>query len=192
LPLTAETKPSRPPDLENAVIGQAWVEKAEWFYGGVGFCGFNKRGGSGCSCWNCRFDVDHFGRSFAPEMDRYSVAVLDSSGNLILRVGKYGNVDDGLPLRIADRGLRNQDGGMGGAARGSGNPKSEIPNPRSIGGDEVALFYACFTATHTDRRLFIADVGNARILSVKLGYNSEECVALKTVKDHASNGGSSR
>ena len=57
------------------------------------------------------------------------------------------------------------------------------PSPRSIGGDEVALMYACYVATHTDRRLFIADAGNARIVSVKLGYHTEERVWLKDVPE---------
>jgi phosphoribosylformylglycinamidine synthase len=51
-------------------------------------------------------------------------------------------------------------------------------NPRSIGGDEVALFHAAYVGTHTDRRLFIADGGNQRIVSVKLGYHAEEHVPL--------------
>ena len=94
-------------------------------------------------------------------MDRYSVAVLDSAGNLILRVGQYGNVDDGKPLDLA-----------GGPAKA-----------RSIGGDEVALFHAPYLATHTDHRLFIADPGNARILSVKLDYHATEKVPLRQVPD---------
>ena len=49
---------------------------------------------------------------------------------------------------------------------------------RSIGGDEVALVYAPYVATDTDRRLFIADAGNARIVSVRLDYHATERVAL--------------
>ena len=48
-------------------------------------------------------------------------------------------------------------------------------------GDEVALFHGAYLATHTDRRLFIADPGNARVVSVKLGYHASERVALKDV-----------
>ena len=84
------------------------------------------------------------------------VAVLDSAGNLILRVGRCGNADDGKPL-IADGGS---------------------PAARSIGGDEVALFHALYVGVDTDRRLFIADQGNARIVSVKLGYYQSEKVPL--------------
>ena len=115
--------------------------------------------GGGCCCWNARFKLDHFARSFAPEPRHFTVAVLDSSGNLILRVGQYGNVDDGKPLHL-----------RGGPAR-----------PRAVGADEVALFHACYVATHTDRRLFIADAGNARLLSVKLDYHNSEKVALRQV-----------
>jgi hypothetical protein len=156
VPLSEETQPKRSRDLSGNYLS-GWVEGADWLYGGIGFAS------DGCICWNSRFDLDYFNRSFAPETAHYSVAVLDSSGNLILRIGKYGNVDDGKPLIL------------------EGGPA----NPRSIGGDEVGLFYAAYVASHTDRRLFIADAGNARILSVKLGYHAEEKVALKDVKDQA-------
>jgi len=154
VPLPDDAKPKRPPDVTGYTTG--WIEGAEWFYGGVGFSTPGK-----CVCWNSRFDLDYFNRSFAPEPLSFSVAVLDSSGNLILRIGNYGNVEDGVPLVK------------------QGGP----PGPRSIGGDEVALAHACYVATHTDRRLFIADAGNARIVSVKLDYHATERVALKEVED---------
>ncbi|MCX7590855.1 MAG: hypothetical protein N2255_04420, partial [Kiritimatiellae bacterium] len=135
VPLTASI--ARPADLLKNQT-RFWVEGAEWMYGGVGYCGKNAvEAGGHCACYNCRFALDYFGRSFAPEVRRFNVAVLDSNGNLILRIGKYGNVDDGKPL-IPD-----------------GGP----PHPRSIGGDEVALFHGAYLATLTDRRLFIADPG---------------------------------
>lgn len=128
-----EAKPPRPPEMAGI-----WVDGAEWFYPGVG----RTQWGMDCSCWNSRFTLDYFARSFAPEYDRYSVAVLDSAGNLVVRVGRYGNVDD------AD-----------------------------------GLFDACYVATQTDRRLFIADPGNNRILSVKLEYHVTERVFLKSVQE---------
>jgi hypothetical protein len=39
---------------------------------------------------------------------------------------------------------------------------------------------------HTDRRLFIADYGNYRILGVKLGFETEATLPLKGVPDRAS------
>jgi len=156
--LSPTNRPQRPPDLSN-LPGNAWVDGAEWFYGGVGWHGKNH--GLGCGCRNTRFALDYFGRSFAPEIDRYSVAVLDTNGSVILRVGQYGNVDDGKPL-IA-----------------KGGP----PSPRSIGGDETALMHGAYVATQTDRRLFVADIGNYRIVSVKLGYHATEKVMLKDVAE---------
>lgn len=160
IPLPAPEIPKREPDTAQGGWygtwhGKTWMSGAEWFYGGTGVVG------ASCSCYHTRFQIDTFARSFAPEPDVYSVAVLDSYGNLILRVGKYGNTDDGIPL-VAQK---------------------EIPNARSIGGDEVALFYPEYVGVDTDRRLFIADVGNARIVSVKLGYHSQEKILLKTIQD---------
>lgn len=47
-----------------------------------------------CSCEVGRFDVDGFGRVFYPDALRFSVEVLDSAGNRLLRFGRYGNMDD--------------------------------------------------------------------------------------------------
>jgi hypothetical protein len=163
IPVPLKERPKRPPDLRGggkSGLSLAWVEGAEWFYGGVGYTGEHyKNPAYGCDCCYSSFDLDYFARSFVPEVDHCSAAVLDSSGNLILRTGTYGNVEDGMPLV--------KDGGPA--------------NPRSIGGDEVALFYAPHLAVHTDRRLFLADLGNERIVSVELGYHSEEKVRLADV-----------
>jgi len=158
VPLPEDKRPKRPADLTRYGIGKAWIENAEWTYSGIGYGGFP----APCVCWHCRFALDDFARSFAPETDRYSVAVLDTNGNLILRLGRYGNVDDGVPL----------------------DPKGGPPNPRSIGGDEVALFHCAYPGVDTDRRLFLSDTGNGRILSVKLDYHANAVVALRDVKDN--------
>ncbi|MGQ9661614.1 MAG: hypothetical protein ACUVWX_04645 [Kiritimatiellia bacterium] len=134
VPLPNAERPRRPQEIVGYTSG--WVEGAEWLYGGVGFCT-----PGGCVCWNCRFDMDYFSRCFAPEPLRFSVAVLDAEGNLIMRVGKYGNVDDQQ-------------------------------------GEDVSLMHACYVATDTDRRLFIADAGNARIVSIGLCYATEEKISL--------------
>ncbi|MFT7639870.1 MAG: hypothetical protein ACI9G1_001608 [Pirellulaceae bacterium] len=157
LSVPLEPKPNRPPDLTRSPDGAIWIDGQQWLYGGVGFGGFNVgKGGGGCACWHARFALDNFGRSFAPEVDHFTVAVLDTAGNLILRVGQYGNVDDGIPLVKLNSTIQS----------------------RSIGGDETALFHAAYVATHTDRRLFISDAGNARIASVKLDYHASNVVPV--------------
>jgi hypothetical protein len=164
LKVNKATGPKRPFDITRGFAGKAWVEGADWMYGGVGYGGFNSaKGGGGCACWNARFALDLYARSFATELNRFRVAILDTNGNLITRIGKYGNVDDGVPLIK-----------QGGPAE-----------PRPVGGDEVALCHPSYLATHTDRRLFIADYGNYRILSVSLGYHAEDRTQLKDVPDQA-------
>jgi hypothetical protein len=128
----------------------------------MGYCGKNN---STCHCPKFQAAHDYFARSFVPETQHYSVAVLDAAGNLVMRIGDYGNVDDGVPL-VTDE-------------------KVKLWKPRGMGGDEVGLFYPAYLATHTDRRVFVNDPGNARIVSVKLGYHADHRTALKDVKDSA-------
>jgi hypothetical protein len=161
IPLPEDARPKRLPDCtEVDTCGSVWVENPCWIRGGVGFDGKRVK----CHCGSqSRPALDGFARSFLPEVDRYSVLVLDANGNEILRIGQYGNVEDGMPL------VR------------EGGP----PSPRSVGGDEVALMHAQMLAVESDRRLFISDLGNARIVSVKLEYRAQEKVALKDVPDGA-------
>lgn len=146
VPLEKAEYPKRPYDLQNL-----WIENYEWMYGGVGFAGFNAKGaGGGCACWFARFKLDYFARSIVPEPMQFSVGVLDSAGNLILKIGQYGNEDS-----------------MG--------KNSKEP----LGGDETGLFHPCFVATHSDRRIFISDIGNEKVISVKLKYTVDEILQFK-------------
>jgi hypothetical protein len=149
-------KPKKPTDVYGYYQDPAWVEGAEWMFGGVGYGGTWR-----CVCWNARFSLDYYARSFAPEPDRFSVVVLDSNGNVMLRIGKPGNIDDGVPL-IAD---------------------PYIKAPRSIGGDETAIMHACYVTVDTDKRLLIEDQGNRKITSVKINYYTDEKFSLKDVLD---------
>lgn len=160
IPLPDNLRPKRPPDLVQVDAGgSVWIDEGGyWIRGGVGFDGKRVK----CHCASqSRPGFDYFARSFLPEPDRYSVLVIDANNNEIIRIGHYGNVDDGVPL------IR------------EGGP----PNPQSIGGDEVALMHPQMLAVESDRRLFIGDLGNARIASVLLGYHAEAKVALKDVPD---------
>lgn len=163
LPLEKDALPKRPPDIKGGPYGSAWIERAEWVHGGVGSAAkWIPFAGGGCWCEHSAMVLDEFARTFVPENDTYHIAVLDANGNLILRIGKYGNIDDGMPLI--------KEGGP--------------PNPRSISGDEVALFLPRFCATDTDKRLFVSDAGhNCSILSVKLGYHAEERIPLGKIPD---------
>lgn len=148
IPLPVDQAPKKPKPVH-----QMWIENHEWTYGGVGLAGFNSKvSGGGCACWFARFKLDYFARSIAPEPMQFSVAILDSNGNLITRIGSYGNAD-------------------------SAGPKSKEP----LGGDEVGLFHPCFVGSLTDKKVFISDIGNERIVSVKLGYHAEKIIPI--IKD---------
>ena len=163
VPLEEAHRPKRPLDMTRPGL---WIEGADWLFGPVGADGHFGSGGL-CHCsvtgW---FTLDYFKRSFAPEVDRFRVVVLDANGNVILRIGRYGNVDDGMPLVKPDPSRRGKQG-------------VQPMNPRSIGGDEVAIMHAQGTAVQHDKRLFIGDGGSQCIRSVKLSYHLTERVALK-------------
>jgi len=163
IPLPDALRPDRPPDLVQVDTGgSVWIDEGgQWIRGGVGLDGKRVK----CHCASqSRPGFDYFARSFLPEPDRYSVLAIDANNNEIVRIGRYGNVDSGMPLI--------KDGGP--------------PDPQPIGGDEVGLMHPQMLAVESDRRLFIGDLGNARIVSVMLGYHAEEKVALKEVPDRES------
>jgi hypothetical protein len=163
VPVNPGNRPDRREDVRGMTgFGRrAWFESAEWLYGGVG-ASARSLSASACHCEaNSGMALDYFGRTFAPALHRYEVVAIDTAGNAIVRIGRFGNVDDGIPL-IEDGGARKR---------------------RAIGGDEVALVSPKWMTVETDRHLFISDRGNYRMVSVKLGYHAEEMVSLKDVKD---------
>jgi hypothetical protein len=122
-----DTLPDRPPELAGGYgeSPEAWVEGAEWLYAGA-----SPVVSGGCSCPVPRAHLDWFKRSFVPEAYRHSFAVLDTNGNLIMHLGRYGNFDSG------------------------NGPNSKIP----IGGDNIAVFIPRFISG-TDNYLCFYDWG---------------------------------
>lgn len=155
LPLKEDDKPKREPEIIAAdMAGDTWTDGADWILGGVGFDG--KRNHCRCASQS-RAAIDLYARSFLPEIDRYSVLVVDTNGNELLRFGKYGNIEDGLPLIT------------------KGGPTQ----PNSIGGDEVALMHCQMLAVQSNKRVFLGDVGNERVVSVVLNYDVVKSLDIK-------------
>lgn len=50
-------------------------------------------GDPGCCCTVSQMGVDEYGRVFAPNIFRFGVEMLDTAGNLLMRIGRYGNAD---------------------------------------------------------------------------------------------------
>jgi hypothetical protein len=150
-PVPLETLPNRNPDLINIsfpnVFGPelwTWVENVEWFYAGA-----SPVVHTGCTCPTLRHHTDWYKRSFVPEAYRHSVGILDTAGNLIMHLGKYGNYDSGH------------------------GPKSRIP----VGGDNIAFFVPRFISG-TDNYLTIAD-WDERLVVLRLNYHVEEIQSIQ-------------
>ena len=74
------------------------VEGARWRYAGCGPVPtlYLSWGDPACTCTNSRLAVDPYGRVFVPDVFRFSVEMIDTHGNQLGRIGRYGNVDDHL------------------------------------------------------------------------------------------------
>ena len=70
-------------------LNRGYATGALWAYGGI--TGQSNRG---CNCNYQRFDLDPWARIWIPATHLFSVMVLDTNGNRIARLGRYGNVDD--------------------------------------------------------------------------------------------------
>ncbi len=83
------------------------VSGALWRYGGIGIVPASidgPAGDPGCVCLVSQLDADPWGRVYAPNVFRFSVEMLDSNGNHIARIGRYGNADDGRTAGTAADG----------------------------------------------------------------------------------------
>jgi hypothetical protein len=132
--------PKRPLDVTGG-----WIEGAAWFYAGASPTVKNA-----CSCPTQRFHLDWYRRSFVPEQYRHSIGVLDTNGNLIMHIGRYGNFDSGSGAQSRIR----------------------------VGGDDIAMCAVRFVSG-TDRYLVFEDNGE-RLIVLRIEYHSEETVPMDT------------
>jgi hypothetical protein len=86
----------RSPSLsyEIKVSGAQW---RQFGFGMVPSSGDNLLPDPGCVCHNSHFAVDAYGRVYFPDPFIFSVEALDTNGNRIARIGRYGNADSGGP-----------------------------------------------------------------------------------------------
>ena len=96
-----------------------------------------------------RLAVDPFGRVYAPNVFRFSVEMIDTNGNQIWRIGRYGNVDDGKTEK--------------------GEMDPEAP---------VHLAWPAFI-TQGGGKIYVSDSINNRVAVVKFEYAAEEKCDIK-------------
>ncbi|MCX7590396.1 MAG: hypothetical protein N2255_02085 [Kiritimatiellae bacterium] len=72
------------------------VVGAKWFRSGFGIVAnsLTSWGDPCCLCAMAGFAVDAYGRVYYPNPFRFCLEVLDTAGNLVARIGRYGNADD--------------------------------------------------------------------------------------------------
>jgi SMP-30/Gluconolactonase/LRE-like region len=140
------------------------MEGVAWDFGGVGPVPF-----SHCHCWKSKFDLDGFERVFLPAAPTCTVNVLDANGNIVVRLGGYGNADCmGKDSPVVDpktgqlRPRRKDD---------PAGLKSPLAKP------ELGFLDPSYVAV-TDEAVYVHDRGNERIVRAKLGYHAEETVAV--------------
>jgi hypothetical protein len=150
-PVPLDTPPNRPPELmatdwphSFSKNQWAWVEGAEWLYAGA-----SPIVSVGCSCATQRLHLDWYKRAYVPEAYRHSFGILDTTGNLVMHLGQYGNFDS------------------------ASGPQSKIP----VGGDGIGLTMPRFI-TGTDNYLAFSDWGE-RLVVLKLNYHAEETVPIQ-------------
>jgi hypothetical protein len=146
-----EPKPEREPDLSGPPGGwgygpgmPVWVEGAEWVYAGASLMKPDD-----CMCYQIRPHLDWYRRSYVPEYYRHSIGIVDTAGNLILHVGRYGNFDSGY------------------------GEKSLVP----VGGDGIASTMIRHISS-TDNYLVFSDWAH-RLVSARLAYHAEETVGIR-------------
>lgn len=148
-PIPLDEKPKRPADLMSVefpdVFGKqlwCWVEGAVWLYAGA-----SPIVSTACSCPTQRLHLDWYKRVYVPEAYRHSFGVLDTAGNLIMHLGRYGNMDSANAMKPGTEDIR-------------------IFNPRCISGTDN---YLCFD--DWGERLIVLRLDYHAEENVKIGMN---------------------
>jgi hypothetical protein len=98
----AERVEAPPADALKLTGKRVGATGALWAYGGI-----SNQQDVDCTCNHSIFHLDLWARSWVPNNAVSGVMVIDSNGNRIMRMGKYGNVDDTeADLKEKEDGLR--------------------------------------------------------------------------------------
>lgn len=99
--ISAKNAPEGCPEFTSAYLGRpVRVAGSEWHYQGVSNVPSSSDGPApdpGCVCYNSHLSADPYGRVYAVNTFAFTVNMLDTGGNLITRIGSYGNADSAGP-----------------------------------------------------------------------------------------------
>jgi hypothetical protein len=141
------------------------VEGALWTYGGVSphSAHYNS-----CTCLKASADLDDYERSWVCAAQTCTVNVIDSNGNVMARLGGYGNVDsrgeEGPILDPKTKQLRPR-------RRGD---SSDLESPlRQLG------FCMPRNVAASDDTMWVVDMSHRALIRAKLVYHAEETVPVR-------------
>jgi hypothetical protein len=147
-PTPLDEIPARPAEMVEGSRGvssnRIWTTGTKWIYAGA-----SPMPTWTCICPQLRAHLDWYKRSFVPETIRHSIAVLDTNGNLLMHIGRYGNRDSGY------------------------GPGSMI----KVGGDGITSMQIRYISG-TDNYLAFGDWGE-RLVVLKLNHHTEEIVPVE-------------
>jgi hypothetical protein len=147
-PTPMDEVPDRPAEMVEGAGGisdnRIWTTGTDWIYAGAAPMPTGP-----CICPQLRTHLDWYKRSFVPEGLRHSIGVLDSNGNVIMHIGRYGNRDSGY------------------------GPKSLVKVP----GDGITSVQIRYISG-TDNYLAFGDWGE-RIVVLKLNYHAEQSAGIE-------------
>jgi hypothetical protein len=144
--------------------GPVRIENVAWDYPGFGL--FK---GNSCNCPKSNMSMDGFERLFVPALHTCTVNVLDANGNIVVRIGGYGNADS-----------RGKDSPVIDPETGELRPRrkddpQDLESPLAT--PEIGLAHPNFTAV-TDEALYVNDRANYRIVRAVLKYQAEVVLEL--------------
>jgi hypothetical protein len=140
------------------------IENMHWDYPGASPVRMG-----GCTCHRSTLSLDLFERVFVPAAQTCTVNVLDANGNIVLRIGAYGNAD-----------CRGKDSPVPDPKTGELRPRREgdpedLKSP--LAEPDIAFIDPTYTAV-TDEALYVLDRANERIVRAGLAYTTEETLDI--------------
>jgi hypothetical protein len=140
------------------------LENALWTYGGVSP---HSAKYSACTCMKASADLDDYERSFVCAVQTCTINVIDSNGNVMARIGGYGNVDS----RGEDSPVLDPKTGML-RPRRKDDPKDLASPLRPLG------FCLPRNVAASDDTMWVVDMGHRALIRTALVYRAEETVPV--------------
>ncbi len=126
------------------------------------------------------FHVDGYGRLAIPNAITFSVRLLDNAGNQIVQFGKYGNLDDTIPLLKAAQAALAKDDPLRALAISpvKGENANVLLKAKPLPASEVFFGWPEAVAA-SERSIYVADLYTHRIVRLDRRYACDQTLKVK-------------